>query len=169
MRMKTCFKCGEDKLINCFYKHKAMGDGYLGKCKKCTKKDTIDNRLSKIDYYQAYDRERANLPHRVKLREMVWKRWKEDPKLRKISNIRSAKWRAKNTIKRSAHLLVQYAVRRGDMKKYSCEVCGKKKVEAHHDDYSKPLEVRWLCRKHHMDHHQILNEVSRIQKSVDVA
>jgi hypothetical protein len=31
-----------------------------------------------------------------------------------------------------------------------CEVCGATKVEKHHPDYSKPLEVRWLCREHHL-------------------
>lgn len=30
-----------------------------------------------------------------------------------------------------------------------CEVCGVERTEAHHHDYEKPLEVRWLCRQHH--------------------
>ena len=34
-----------------------------------------------------------------------------------------------------------------------CEVCGETKVEAHHDDYTKPLEVRWLCKRHHAEVH----------------
>lgn len=35
-----------------------------------------------------------------------------------------------------------------------CEVCGtRKQIDAHHDDYSKPLDVRWLCRSHHRQHH----------------
>ena len=34
-----------------------------------------------------------------------------------------------------------------------CEVCGATKVEAHHDDYSTPLEVRWLCSLHHHQQH----------------
>lgn len=38
--------------------------------------------------------------------------------------------------------------------KQPCEVCGAEKSEAHHDDYTKPLSVRWLCRSHHRLHHE---------------
>ena len=48
---------------------------------------------------------------------------------------------------------VQHATTSGALVRKPCEVCGEKLVEAHHDDYSKPLEVRWLCKKHHMEHH----------------
>jgi len=41
------------------------------------------------------------------------------------------------------------ALRKGIITKKSCEICGAIKVEAHHDDYGKPLKVRWLCPKHH--------------------
>lgn len=41
------------------------------------------------------------------------------------------------------------AVRRGKLQKGLCEFCNSQEVEAHHDDYSKPLEVRWLCKAHH--------------------
>src|ERR1700677_4226271 len=36
---KKCFKCKRIKPIDQFYAHRAMGDGPLGKCKSCTKKD----------------------------------------------------------------------------------------------------------------------------------
>lgn len=35
-----------------------------------------------------------------------------------------------------------------------CEICGDVVAQAHHDDYNKPLEVRWLCVKHHREWHR---------------
>lgn len=53
-----------------------------------------------------------------------------------------------------AHKAVYYAKRRGALKPQPCEVCGaSERIEAHHDDYDKPLQVRWLCIQHHKDHH----------------
>lgn len=46
-------------------------------------------------------------------------------------------------------------LRRGKLKRLPCEVCGAW-AQMHHDDYSKPLEVRWLCRRHHGHHHAVI-------------
>ena len=43
--------------------------------------------------------------------------------------------------------------RLGKLKQKPCEICGINDVVMHHDDYSKPLEVRWLCIKHHRSIH----------------
>jgi|GEM_PF-990020 len=57
-------------------------------------------------------------------------------------------------IKRSVRVLTRNYITAGKLIKEPCEVCGTEKdVEAHHDDYNKPLDVRWLCRKHHREHH----------------
>ncbi len=46
------------------------------------------------------------------------------------------------------------AIERGDLTREPCEVCGAEKVDAHHDDYYQPMEVRWLCKKHHGEVHR---------------
>lgn len=52
-----------------------------------------------------------------------------------------------------ARRMVNDALMSGRMSRRPCEVCGAAEAQAHHDDYSKPLEVRWLCRPHHDQHH----------------
>lgn len=51
-------------------------------------------------------------------------------------------------------------VKRGLVAKLPCSVCGEIKVEAHHADYDRPLEVVWLCRKHHLE----LTEAERVKE-----
>lgn len=57
-------------------------------------------------------------------------------------------------IKANARSYVNTYIRRGKIKKGFCEICNSENVQAHHNDYSKPLEVRWLCNKHHIEHHK---------------
>lgn len=135
--MKKCFKCGAEKPYTEFYKHKQMADGHIGKCKDCTKNDVRRNRADKVEYYRQYD----------------VKRYQSDPSVRKRINSSSRRWREKNPDKYKAHNAVSNAIRDGKLRKSSCEVCGAKYVHGHHDDYNKPLEVRWLCAVHHREHH----------------
>jgi hypothetical protein len=57
--------------------------------------------------------------------------------------------RLKYPEKHEARQKLRYAVKVGKLKKLPCEVCGEVKVHGHHEDYSKPLEVKWLCDIHH--------------------
>ena len=78
--------------------------------------------------------------------------WKGD--LADRSNrARKQRYRAKNPEKHAAHLLMRNAIRRGELVRSACEICGSGRVEGHHDDYAKPLDVRWLCKKHHLQAH----------------
>lgn len=65
-------------------------------------------------------------------------------------------WRAAHRDRYRAHRLVEYALKRGAMRKPPrCDQCGARgPVEAHHDDYTKPLEVRWLCDLCHRTEHR---------------
>jgi len=54
--------------------------------------------------------------------------------------------------------LNQY-VRRGVIKKQPCQICGNPEVQAHHKDYSKPLEVVWLCKPCHIEMHKTGNDM----------
>lgn len=69
------------------------------------------------------------------------------------TDTRQANWRRANPEKYEAHLAVGRALKTGELVKGVCEVCGDPAVDAHHDDYTKPLEVRWLCRQHHIRLH----------------
>ena len=52
-----------------------------------------------------------------------------------------------------AHKIVEKAIKSGELIPEPCEVCGKKKAHAHHSDYSRPLDVEWLCHLHHKQAH----------------
>ena len=133
--MKTCFKCNETKPRSEFYRHRMMADGLLGKCKDCTKADVKDHRND--PRYRgrvlAYDRARGNRQPK----EYV------------------AMYRALNPDKYAAHTAVANAVRIGKLAKPTqCEKCGGDGLlHGHHDDYSKPLQVEWLCAACHRQHH----------------
>ena len=136
MLNKTCFKCGKIKTIDEFYKHSEMEDGHLGKCKECTKKDVTENYFKNREYYAEYSRKHAMRPE-----------------ARAAATVSQRKRRARNSDQYKANQTVANAIRDGRLKRKPCEVCECKKVEAHHEDYSEPFIVEWLCRKHHLSKH----------------
>lgn len=70
-------------------------------------------------------------------------------------------WRKKNPssgwqkFKDNVRVKTYRRIMKGLLTREPCEVCSELKVEAHHDDYQKPYEVRWLCGKHHREHHMM--------------
>jgi hypothetical protein len=142
--LKTCFKCGIPKPRSEFYAHKRMADGLLGKCKACTKSDTAANSAHKMatnPIYQIVEgaRQRAKAERRRK-----------EGKASPVKPDTVKAWRKRNPEKVRCHNAVARAIRAGKLVRGPCEECGTTdNVHAHHDDYSKPLEVRWLCAPCH--------------------
>lgn len=123
--MKICKACGQEKPKDEFYTRAA-------KCKPCYRAAVKQNRLEKADYYREYDRKRGNRQPTGYLKE----------------------YREKYPNKYRSHSLVNNSIRDGKLHPEPCEVCGvTEKIHAHHDDYLKPLNVRWLCAAHHKQWH----------------
>ena len=131
--MKTCFKCGEEKELDGFYRHPMMKDGHLNKCKECNK---VDSSMRDPEKLREYERKRSSRPER---KEYAIRRQREN--------------RRKYPEKNRARRILLYHKRKGSVIQQPCEVCGNPKTQAHHDDYSRPLEVRWLCMICHKRHH----------------
>lgn len=157
--MKKCFKCQIEKPLTEFYGHPQMGDGLLGKCKVCTRKYVAENLAKKMLDPAFRIKEAAR--HRKKttdrrnrgLTAIVSKE-------KKVAYIR--KWQSLNPAKRRAHMIVESALEIGKLSKFPCKKCGAINTDAHHEDYSKPLEVIWLCRKHHAERHVEINDAKRL-------
>lgn len=54
----------------------------------------------------------------------------------------------------AARSILNHYLRDKKIKRQPCEVCGNERTEAHHDNYDKPLEVRWLCFSCHRKWHK---------------
>jgi hypothetical protein len=61
--------------------------------------------------------------------------------------------RAEDPRKYEVYNIVAKAVKLGAIESSPCTECGEEKVDAHHVDYSKPLDVIWLCKQHHLKVH----------------
>jgi len=159
--MKTCFKCSRELPLSDFYPHPQMKDGHLNKCKDCTRKDTSARAalLSKDPVWMEKEMER----HRIKQRKARAAGeacvLKGEAK-RKVQ----AKHRAKYPEKALARSRTMHLLKKGLLVRKPCEVCGSKDSEAHHDDYGRPIQVAWLCPKHHAERHVAIRRAARLSK-----
>ena len=159
---KPCKVCGETKPLDDFYKHPQGLLGRLHRCKECHKAAVRKNRADNIERYRAYDRDRSDRPERVMLREKVRQQRAADPNIRTADARKRAEWRIRNAEKARATLKVRRAIANGKLKVRPCERCGfALGIQAHHEDYSKPLDVVWLCTPCHGARHREINEDRR--------
>lgn len=129
---KACIACERYKPLSEFYSHSRMADGHLNKCKDCCRDYATTRRVT------------SDRP-----REIDAQRHRDG---RKRPSDKKA-WRERNPEKYRAQTIVANAIRDGKLVRQPCRRCGAK-AHAHHSDYAKPLEVDWLCARHHaMEHH----------------
>lgn len=160
--MKTCTKCGGIKDLTEFSVDKRHSDRRASKCKAC------------INVYQKIYRQ--SVRGKAIRKAHVLKEALVKPELRKARSRRayyknkeafflnSAKRR--NSIQGKASREVHYAIRHGLITKPAiCNKCltplPSRMIHAHHPDYSKPLEVEWMCAKCHGKEHNGKNYRNR--------
>lgn len=149
MTRRKCVKCNKTRLIKFFrFDHGCR----VKTCNQCRsehrriKYRENPDAVNKTGYaWRKANRARTRIYH---------KNWrdKNPDKIRQDTRRKRALYPEKNR----ARDLLNKATSRGKIKRQPCEVCGETNVDGHHDDYSKPLEVRWLCKQHHHEEHRKL-------------
>lgn len=122
--MKRCPKCGETKLLEDFYADRRTRDDHTCWCKVCHKEHAASYRLTPGGRAA---HQRGNAVSRIRFPEKI------------------EAWNQLNN-----------SVQSGKLKRpCRCDKCGKRrKTQAHHPDYSKPLAVVWLCTPYHNTEHK---------------
>jgi len=134
---KLCRDCSLVKTASDFHRCSANSDGLQSYCKVCLLARKRDWEASGGRARMTAAQQRYKLRHPTRVEDS------------------QGRWSEANPRKRSASWRLRKAVYDGRIQKKPCEVCGTRRhVHGHHDDYAKPLAVRWLCAKHHRERHK---------------
>lgn len=177
MRTKICGKCGEELPLSSFHRKRSHITGRAWSCRSCASQRTrraanqpsrsalsaekratsaanttkvctgCGNERPYADYYADCSR-CDGMFAKCKVCCAAYSASRYQPRGRRISSVPLA-------VRKHARNVLNNAVYAGLVKRGRCEVCGAKRAQGHHDDYSKPLSVRWLCVFHHAEHHRI--------------
>lgn len=174
---KTCPGCNRSLDVSEFTKNAARDDGLSVKCKACQKDYRVSKGLQKApgwrrktDDMAAYQKswrkanvEKVRSYEKKKVYDPVSEKKKYERKMRRLKGEdyvvgapgnrpkRADSELAKK--KRTTRGLTKRAIKQGKLVRQPCQVCGVVEVEAHHTDYTKPLDVQWLCKQHHREVH----------------
>ena len=151
---KECKICKTTKPLEEFAKSKTGKYGHDAQCKKCRYA-----RTGRAHFLRNKEKCYENAAKwNKKNRDIVNKRTRERYA---IDNTTIVERDRRHAEKVKAQHLVQTHVRRGKIIKPTiCSICNResKRIEGHHADYSKPLEVIWVCNQCHHDIHKNLEE-----------
>ena len=145
--MKTCNRCGQSKPLDQFSKHLSRKDGYSTICRECNS--------SKCHEFWVHKKQDANFLLKNRERRSASRLLRPDaPRDKAAKAAANSIWLSRNTEKKRAHSAVNWALKCGRLIRKPCVICGNPKSQAHHEDYTKPLDVIWFCHTHHMKHHR---------------
>lgn len=153
--MKTCRICGQPKSLVSFSPHPNTRDKLCHECKKCCAEKTRNwyRKMSKNPEWVISERLRVRL--RDRLARINGSKTEPTTEQRKIA---VARYREKFPERRHATTALNNAINLGKIIRGTCEVCGSPRTDGHHDDYGRPLDVRWLCRRHHKELHSNIRD-----------
>lgn len=168
---RICTKCGERKLISNFSKYKNRNSILRRRiCKECMSKYKHQHYLKdKVSYLERSKKQRENNPERYKIylkkyyqknKDEIRKKHKQyslTEKGRKSVMLAGRRYRYSHPLETKAHMIISHGIRDGSIIRPSkCSKCFIKCIpEAHHEDYTKPLEVDWVCKHCHESIHHL--------------
>ena len=136
---RRCTTCAALKPLAAFVRSARSSTGYRSTCRACRRDYTAQWRLDHPGYQRAYDVTRKG---------------------RTVHRRGAARQRKAHPERVRAQNLLRYAVRSGGiLKPVMCPVCqlwaAPRHMNGHHPDYSKPLDVEWMCLWCHRDLHKL--------------
>jgi hypothetical protein len=137
--VRTCNICGTTSDAARFY------TGVTSRCSECHKQAVRAVRAANVERYRAYDVFRHVRDREKRLAGM--KAYAQTERGKAVHAAGHRTWKEQNPHKRDAQIKFGNALRDGKVARGTeCECCGTTgRLHGHHDDYSKPLDVRWLC------------------------
>lgn len=157
-----CTKCGEDKELTEFPKSKRTKSGVTNPCKECGRRYSKRRyetdpaaKIAKVTEYNqsATGREKAKIWRDENRERFKGYEANRDKSSRGVSR---RDYNARHPQKYAARNITSNAIRAGKLIKQPCLICrSETSIQAHHDDYSKPLVVTWLCNDHHKAWHRV--------------
>lgn len=163
MTAKRCSVCGSEKELAEFCPDRRKSDGRASRCRECHRKITREAgrrayRENPEKYRARNHARRSDEATRAAERES-WRKWRKrtllDPAAAEAQRRKDRERRLGHERQKIlARDAARAAVRNGILVRQPCEKCGERKTHAHHEDYSRPLDVRWLCVSCHGKEHR---------------
>ena len=147
---KTCCRCNDHKDLSEFWKDKNRKDGLMPICIECKKSEQQKNKDRAREYYQEYYQDPVKKEHAL----FVAGKYQKTTAAKESRRKSRLKGKPDSPEIIKARSCLNNAIKAGKISREPCSVCGKEKyIHGHHKDYSKPLDVIWLCAKHHKEMH----------------